>query len=195
MHPSRCSNCGENTLSERTVPFAVRHNGISREIADRQTYCEHCGNISYIGSQMPEHDIAVAAAIREIDELLSPSELRRIREKYRLKQTDMEQILGTGAKTWTRWERGKITQTKAVDTLVRLLDQNPRHMFRLIRERGVINQAADDMFVRMQSGYRMGINNVLEDFNRNRDSLGYSYRFEISATTPERIRSPETANA
>ncbi|MBW4034621.1 MAG: type II toxin-antitoxin system MqsA family antitoxin [Proteobacteria bacterium] len=178
------------------VPFVVHHNGLSRTIGDRQTHCGTCDNISYIGAQMSDHDIAVAASIREIDGLLPPAELRRIREKYRLKQADMEQILGTGAKTWTRWERGKITQTKPVDMLIRLLDRNPSLMLGLVRERGIVNQAVEDTYFRMQSGYKLTLNNSQESQNQDKNiSFSSTYGMQVSAATPSRIRLPEVVNA
>jgi putative zinc finger/helix-turn-helix YgiT family protein len=108
--------------------------------------CAACGNVSYRNTQISEHELAVASAIREMEGLLSPAELLSIRLKYRLKQTDMEQMLSTGPKTWTRWERGKIPQSKAADQLIRLIADDPDIAHRLMVQAGINNAEATATF-------------------------------------------------
>src|SRR6478609_4691212 len=117
----RCPKCGSDRLRDEVADFTVAQDGKSEVIKDRRMVCAACGTVSYQGDQIAEHEYAVAAAIRRMDGLLSAEDLRRIRSRYRLKQTDMEQILSTGPKTWTRWERGKIPQSKPADRLIRAL--------------------------------------------------------------------------
>jgi putative zinc finger/helix-turn-helix YgiT family protein len=146
----RCLNCGEVAVQERVVNFAVDHNGKSATIQDRQMFCGACGNISYRADQISAHEIAVASAVRELEGLLSAGELYRIRAKYKLRQTDMEQILSTGPKTWTRWERGKIPQSKAADKLIRVIAEEPDVAHRLMMQAGVENAEATATFVQIE---------------------------------------------
>lgn len=154
MTSSRCPECGKDALEERIEPFAVEIDGQSRTIQDRRTVCRHCGNVSYVGAQNSEHELAVAAVIREIEGLLSAAELQHIRQKYRFRQTDMEQILSTGPKTWTRWERGKVPQNKAADKLIRLIGEDPDIARRLMEQAGVDNPEAAAVFARIESDAR-----------------------------------------
>lgn len=139
---NRCIECGEAALEVRTVDFVVEYNGKQRTISDEQTCCGACGQVSYVGAQMSRHELAVAAAIREIDGLLSAEELKAIRGKYCLKQTDLEKMLSTGPKTWTRWERGKVPQGKTADKLIRLLAEHPPLVRQLMGEAAVDNPEA-----------------------------------------------------
>lgn len=134
------------TLVRRTAPFILSHNGTTAEISDDQTFCNACGTISYVGEQIGVHERAVAARIREIEGLLSAEELRNIRLKYGFRQTDMEAMLSIGPKTWTRWERGKIPQNKAADTLIRILGDDPDVAQRLMHRACIENAAADEVF-------------------------------------------------
>ena len=145
-----CANCGEAKVRERIVPFLVEHAGASVSISDRQTFCDGCGTISYVGSQISEHELAHAAAIRAIDGLLSPQDLLKIRLKYRLKQTDMEQMLATGPKTWTRWERGKVPHSRATDKLIRLIAEDSQIAKRLFEDAKVNNAEAYAVFNEIQ---------------------------------------------
>lgn len=59
-----------------------------------------------------------AAALRAHAGLLTPAEIRGIREKYDLSQTDLEKALGFGPKTVVRWERGSVCQSSAANNLL-----------------------------------------------------------------------------
>jgi putative zinc finger/helix-turn-helix YgiT family protein len=150
----RCLACGAVAVEERVEPFEVLHDGKSMTIQDRRMVCAECGNVSYRGAQASEHERAVGAAIREMDGLLSAEELYRIRAKYRLKQTDMEQILSMGPKTWTRWERGKVPQSKPADKLIRAMAEDPDLACRLMRGAGVVNSEAEATFEQIERDAR-----------------------------------------
>jgi putative zinc finger/helix-turn-helix YgiT family protein len=143
--------CGEVAVEERAGPFTVEHNGKTAIIQDRRMVCASCGNVSYQGTQISEHELAVGTAIRQMEGLLSPQELSRVRLKYRFKQTDMEQMLSTGPKTWTRWERGKVPQSKAADKLIRVIAEDPTVARRLMEQAGVVNEAALEVFEQIES--------------------------------------------
>ena len=141
-----CAECGNATLMERNAPFEFRNGNKLGVIEDHQTFCTTCGNVSYVGEQISRHELAVAAKIREMDGLLSAEDLRRIRLKYAFRQTDLEAMLSVGPKTWTRWERGKVPQSKAADTLIRVLAEDPEVARRLMEQAGVDNPAAAAVF-------------------------------------------------
>ena len=155
MTAERCLACGEpSSVEEQVLPFKVESGGKSTVIQDRRMVCGSCGNVSYVGAQISEHERAVAAAIREMEALLSANELQHIRAKYRFKQTDMEQMLSTGPKTWTRWERGKVPQSKAADKLIRLITEDPDVARRLMEQAGVVNPEASAMFAKIEADAR-----------------------------------------
>jgi len=149
-----CVACDHPTLTEQVVPFEFRHGQKSATIQDSQTVCGTCGTVSYVGEQASRHELAVATKIRELDGLLSPEELRNIRLKYAFRQTDLEAMLSVGPKTWTRWERGKVPQSKAADTLIRVLAKNPKITSDLMEQAGIENPAARTIFARIDEDTR-----------------------------------------
>jgi len=149
-----CVVCGNATLTAQTASFVVVHGGHQANIEDLRTVCTSCGNVSYIGEQASRHELAVAAKIREMEGLLSAEELRRIRLKYAFRQTDLEAMLSIGPKTWTRWERGKVPQSKAADTLIRVLAEDPEVARRLMEQAGIDNGAAAEVFARIDEDTR-----------------------------------------
>jgi putative zinc finger/helix-turn-helix YgiT family protein len=179
--PEQCVECGSSRIGERIVPFEVKHGAKIRTISDRQTFCNECRNVSYIGSQISDHQKAVASAIREMDGLLSAEDLCSIRAKYRLRQTDMEQMLSTGPKTWTRWERGKVPHSKATDQLLRIMADDPDVTRRLMEQAGVVNPEAAEAIAQMEESAKTIARALVraeirqmqsEDLNHVADRLG-----------------------
>lgn len=64
-------------------------------------------------------------AIRIIDEvkrryanIVSPSQVRCIRDRFGMTQEGMCKMLGLGARTWTRWETGAIIPNQAMNRML-----------------------------------------------------------------------------
>jgi HTH-type transcriptional regulator/antitoxin MqsA len=80
-----------------------------------------CGGELYAPGQAAATQRRASARIREQDGLLRPEEIRAIRERLGLSQRAFERLLGVGAKTVVRWERGTVFQNRATDALLRLV--------------------------------------------------------------------------
>lgn len=123
----KCHECGSDAVAERVAP--VTHKIKQRKVViedDRHLYCEACGSISYRGSMLSENQRAIADKIRDVDRLLSPALIKDIRtHRLGLTQTEMEELLRLGKKTWVRWERGKIAHSKQADLILRMIENVP----------------------------------------------------------------------
>jgi putative zinc finger/helix-turn-helix YgiT family protein len=65
------------------------------------------------------------AIYRRKHQLLSADEIRAIRERYGLTQSELARLLHLGANTISRWESGRNVQTEAMEMLLRLLRDLP----------------------------------------------------------------------
>ncbi|MFC3125088.1 type II TA system antitoxin MqsA family protein [Pseudoroseomonas globiformis] len=157
-----CVNCGQAAVCERTVPFDVERDGQRVTIQDRQTYCAACGQVSYRGNQISEHERAVAAATRQMLGLLTSDELQAIRKKYFLLQREMEEMLSIGPKTWVRWERGKVVQSKSVDKLIRSIAEDPALAQKLMHDACIDNPEAEAAFQRFHEQARSRAAEVMQ---------------------------------
>ena len=69
---------------------------------------------------------ATAAAVgRKKHGLLSADEIRALRERFGLTQSELARLLHVGANTISRWESGRNVQTDAMEMLLRLLRDLP----------------------------------------------------------------------
>jgi DNA-binding transcriptional regulator YiaG len=57
--------------------------------------------------------------------MLSADEIRGIRDRFDLRQSDLARLLRLGANTVSRWESGRNVQTGAMDILLRLIRDLP----------------------------------------------------------------------
>jgi HTH-type transcriptional regulator/antitoxin MqsA len=99
--------------------------------------CDHCGETFYDGAMADESFRRAAAAVRKMDGLLAPDEIREIRAQYGLSQANLEKLIGSGEKTVVRWERGSVAQNATADTLLRVLRDHPEVVAKLAEKRGV----------------------------------------------------------
>ena len=120
-----CPICGALALAPKTGEFRFEPPanipGGTIIIADSNwEECEVCKEV-----------ILPPELIESLDEqryirlgLLSPTEIKAIRVKAGLSQSEISKLLGIGEKTYTRWETGKSLQNKSSDNLIRLFGED-----------------------------------------------------------------------
>ena len=112
--------------------------GTRKVTIDDEFYrCDRCDEEFFLGGMVDASLRRAAAKIREEDGLLVPEEIVALRKQYGLSQAELERLIGAGAKTVVRWERGTVHQNKTADTLLRILRGHPEVTAELARERGV----------------------------------------------------------
>lgn len=135
LEQQRCHVCRQRTLrrEKRPYEYAVSHDGrppVTIRIPDLELIV--CTNPGC----RPEHpdDTLIlddAASWRITEEtyrqlgLLTPAEIRAGREKLGLNQQELQRLLGLGGNSLSRWESGRIYQSRSMDTLLRLIFNVP----------------------------------------------------------------------
>ncbi len=99
--------------------------------------CSACGEAWYTHEQAMASSRARAAVLRKHAGLLTPDDIRALRDRFGLSQAQLETVLGTGPKTVVRWEKGTVCQSRAADRLLRLLAATPENLRTLAQLSGV----------------------------------------------------------
>jgi HTH-type transcriptional regulator / antitoxin MqsA len=73
--------------------------------------------------------------------LLTPEEIVAIRKKLGLSQSELERLFGLGSKVVTRWETGRVVQSRAADVALRLLALDPENLKRIQLRRDEVDRA------------------------------------------------------
>ena len=132
--PDPTPACEDRRVDERFEftaedgPVVVEARGVPVSV------CTECGEIlSGPEAAKIRHD-AICRALG----LLRPAEIRAIREKVGLTQSDFSRLTGIGEATLSRWERGRLLPNKANDRYLRLMASGP-HVLETLRD---LSQAA-----------------------------------------------------
>jgi len=128
--PRGCPSCGHLSLEQRLVHERFEYGGEDKtvwvEVENVPVeVCGHCGEpFSGPAAAAVRHD-----AICKTLGLLTPADIRALRERFAMTQEQFAVSTGIGVATISRWERGRWVQTRAHDRLLRTLDEN-----RVLRE-------------------------------------------------------------
>lgn len=142
MAASTCAICNAEAAKKIRGEFSARYNQVPVTVPDVEMYeCGSCGEQFFDPEQAKALSIAVKREVRRKAGLLAPEEIVAIRQRLKLSQTDLEELLGLGPKVVTRWETGRVVQSKTADVALRLLDVDPKNLERLRARR--TNIAAD----------------------------------------------------
>ncbi len=94
-------------------------------------YCDMAEELYMDEQQIKENDVRLKDAYRKAEGLLTSVEIRNIRAKYGISQSDLCLLLGWGAKTITRYESHQV-QDKAHDTILKKIDRDPEWFLSLL---------------------------------------------------------------
>ncbi|MBK8164459.1 MAG: type II toxin-antitoxin system MqsA family antitoxin [bacterium] len=148
MTPTQCPLCGAQSLvpHEGTYkmypPQNIPGGPLTVPAAQWET-CTACGE-----------EILPAALLAELETLrierlgyLRPDQIRAVRERAGLTQTEMAVFVGVGEKTYCRWEAGRSLQNLSSDNLIRLADRVPEVFAQLTAQRDPGRQAVIDAYL------------------------------------------------
>jgi putative zinc finger/helix-turn-helix YgiT family protein len=133
-----CANCDSQKVRKVRRKFATEYNQMPISIKNVEMYeCSACGERFFTPEQARAVSIATKNQVRQAQGLLSAAEIVEIRRRLDLSQTDLEELFGLGPKVVTRWETGRVVQSKAADVALRLLAMDPEKVHKL-RERQAV---------------------------------------------------------
>ena len=130
----KCTVCGigmANKVERKNYP--ARYNGDAVDVPSVQVFhCGECGEDFLTPELGRALSVAVKNEVRKKLGLLPPERITAIREKAGFTQANLEAALGQGPKVVVRWESGKVIQSKAADSILRLLERQPNIRLHLV---------------------------------------------------------------
>ncbi len=168
--PWPCGNCLKDEVYPETMPYVidVKH--------DDQLYhleipalcipkCRACGELIFSNSV----DDQIFQALRAHLRLLTPEQIRGGREALELSLQELAEKFGVAAETISRWERGGVIQSRAMDNFLRVF-------FAIPEAREVLRGAEQDP--------TLGIDAKLGNGNKCMNYLTCAFCGEITPESP-----------
>src|SRR5947209_17293811 len=123
----RCPSCGHQPLVPQRIRDEFEYGPDDDRIAVVAEAvpvlaCPACGETLYGPEAAAVRHQAICRALG----LLSPAEIKALRERLGPDQEDFARPTGIGVATLSRWERGRLLQTRALDRYLRLVDALPQ---------------------------------------------------------------------
>ncbi|HYT93524.1 MAG TPA: type II TA system antitoxin MqsA family protein [Gemmataceae bacterium] len=118
--PWVCANCLKQEVYLATIPYAtdIKHDGRLHHIEIpelRIPRCKACGEVTFSINT----DDQIIDALRAHLKLLTPQQIRDGRKALGLSSKDLAERLGVAAATISRWQKGHLIQSRAMDNLLR----------------------------------------------------------------------------
>ena len=126
---TRCPVCGVGKLKKRVVVEQFTYDGdrgpILVEAKDVPIQvCDACGETFSGPDAAAIRHHAICSALG----LLTPAEIKALRERLGKTQQEFAELTGIGEATISRWERGRLLQNRANDNFLRLLALNSSNL-------------------------------------------------------------------
>lgn len=137
-----CPVCGEGRLHSRIDSNEVAYKGVTRAIPLHYSVCDECGSEQAGEDAARLNKREMMAFRKQVDGLLSGSEIRAIRSRLRINQAEAARIFGGGPVAFSKYENDDVAQSEPMDKLLRVSDAVPGAFFWLAQQAGEVMIAA-----------------------------------------------------
>jgi HTH-type transcriptional regulator/antitoxin MqsA len=142
----KCPICGEGMLERDVITETFEYKGEKVVIPNYVIFkCGNCDESIVEKDTLKTSEKTIRDFQRRVDGLLTSNEIKKIRKSFGFTQEDIGNLLGGGAKGFARYETGKVSQSKAMDNLLRIIDAHPDALDVLISAAFIL-QSMKEMF-------------------------------------------------
>jgi len=105
-------------------PDTIEYGGRARMIPMLAWWCTKCEEAIFEGQPLADREKAFLELKAEVDEVLSPAEVKAAREKLGLSQRKAGELLGGGPRSFQKYEAGTQAVSTSMSHLLRLLSND-----------------------------------------------------------------------
>ena len=115
-----CPVCEQGVLSPQVYSDDILHVGKTLRVDNLERYlCDACGADPVLTDQIRRNQVRICDAKRRADGFLTSEEIRELRDRLQLSQPDAAILFGGGPNAFSKYERGEVIQSSAMDRLLR----------------------------------------------------------------------------
>ena len=121
-----CPCCEAHDWVDGSHQVELSHQNKPLTVSDLvHSECAECGYELILPHQTRRNDARIRDARRDASGLLTSSRIKAVRRKLGVSQQHMAALIGCGKNAFSKYERGEVTQSAAMDKLLRILDASP----------------------------------------------------------------------
>ena len=175
-----CPLCGEGHVSTSSEMVESEYKGHKAMRALVFKQCDTCGSDFAGAAESKVNRRSLLAWRKQIDGLLTGEEITALRKQYKLTQEQAARLFGGGPVAFSKYENDDVSQSEAMDTLLRLVRRSQESFWALVDEK---NMRAE--FTQTKTMVQMQTSNVVALVRRNGDANASIYNpREFRRVTP-----------
>ena len=133
----QCSICGEGHVTNHVQKIEHEYKGHKAMLASHYQECDACLS-EFAGAREGKLSKRGIMAFRKsVDGLLTGAEICALRDKYKLTQTQAAKLFGGGPVAFSKYENDDVSQSEAMDSLLRLVRRSETAFWELVDEKGM----------------------------------------------------------
>lgn len=143
---NNCLYCKSDSLQFLTEnePFTYKGKTVQRPVVF--THCEDCGREYSVKQQILKNEAVVRDVKKSIDGLLTSEEIKQARIQLGLTQEQARKVFGGGTNAFSKYERGEVSQSMAMDSLIRVCLDYPIVFRDLMNKAGISLATTIDVY-------------------------------------------------
>ncbi|MCW8926493.1 MAG: type II toxin-antitoxin system MqsA family antitoxin [Xanthomonadales bacterium] len=131
---TECIACKSENIETVVAVERVVYKGHELQVPLEYSTCKNCGREFVPRSQILRGEAAVRDARKKFDGLMSSQEIAKARTSLSLSQEQASKVFGGGRNAFSKYERGEVSQSVAMDKLIRVCLKH-QHVFQELAEK------------------------------------------------------------
>jgi len=136
-----CNKCDSTKITQTSDTELNTYKGTEYSVDIEYSVCNSCNREFLTKTQIIANEAKVREIKKEIEGLLSSEEIKEIRTSLNLSQTDASLVFGGGQNAFSKYERAEVSQSQAMDKLLRLASSSRYVYTKLLALSDIENKA------------------------------------------------------
>lgn len=132
-----CPICGEGHVTDHVEQVESEYKDRKALLPLHYRLCDTCHSDFAGALEGKLNKRAIMAFRKSVDGLLTGAEICALREKYKLTQTQAARLFGGGPVAFSKYENDDVSQSEAMDSLLRLVRRSAVAFWELADEKGM----------------------------------------------------------
>lgn len=132
-----CPICESGYLHAHTEQVEVDYMGQTGTMPSQYSVCDACGSEQAGAAEARFNKRAMIGFKKSVQGLLTGAEVREMRTRWKLSQADAAKVFGGGPVAFSKYESDDVMQSDAMDKLLRLANDVPAALDKLMANAGV----------------------------------------------------------